>query len=198
MSTSAQDLNLNTIARILWAAALLTLPVTSFRYFPAGDATYVRPLSFYPLALLMPVLLIQFLNDKRAFPRAGVLTPLTAFLFIALAASLLGVLFAPVALRGQDGLVYSHAVLIIVSGHLEPVEIGDVTCNSAQGLVGGLIVFGHRLHGNSFYGWQILVDLAGQYGPVDSVIGGIENVTGPVMAIHAVHLTRRGSGNLFF
>ncbi|MBI2758600.1 MAG: O-antigen ligase family protein [Chloroflexi bacterium] len=99
---SSRSLSLDGLAHILWAAALLTLPVTSFRYFPAGDATYVRPLAFFPLALLLPILLIQLLRGKTAFPRAGALTPLTAFLFAALAASLLGVLFAPLALRGQD------------------------------------------------------------------------------------------------
>ncbi|MBI1855282.1 MAG: hypothetical protein HYR93_05390, partial [Chloroflexi bacterium] len=99
---SSRSFSLDGLARILWAVALLTLPVTSFRYFPAGDATYVRPLAFFPLALLLPILLIQLLRGKTTFPRAGALTPLIAFLFAALAASLLGVLFAPLALRGQD------------------------------------------------------------------------------------------------
>ncbi|MBK8824348.1 MAG: hypothetical protein IPN58_17580, partial [Anaerolineales bacterium] len=43
------------LSRILWGAALLTLPVTSFRWFPfLGEGTLVRPLALYPLALLMP------------------------------------------------------------------------------------------------------------------------------------------------
>jgi O-antigen ligase len=102
MRTYLRLLTLDNFARALWAAALLTIPVTSFRYFPAGEGTYVRPLAFYPLAPLMIVLLIQLLRGRTAFPRAGALTPLAAFLLMALAASLLGILIAPVPLRGQD------------------------------------------------------------------------------------------------
>jgi O-antigen ligase len=90
------------VARALWAATLLTLPVTSFRYFPAGDGTYVRPLAFYPLALLAVALLIQLVRGKRSFPRAPALTPLAIFLLVAAIASMLGILLTPVPLRGQD------------------------------------------------------------------------------------------------
>ena len=102
MMTSGRLLSLDNLARALWAAALLSVPVTSFRYFPAGDGTYVRPLAIYPLLPLMVVLFIQLLRGAAQFPRAGALTPLAAFLFAALAASLLGVLLAPVPMRGQD------------------------------------------------------------------------------------------------
>lgn len=102
MMSMVRPLRLDTLARTLWAATLLTLPVTSFRYFPAGDGTFVRPLAFYPLALLIIVLLIQLLRAEVIFPRAGALTPLAAFLLAAAAASLLGMLLAPVAMRGQD------------------------------------------------------------------------------------------------
>ena len=61
--------NLDKLTRILWAATLLALPVTSFRYFPGlGETTYVRPLAFYPLALLLPVLLFQMLQKKLRSP----------------------------------------------------------------------------------------------------------------------------------
>ena len=44
--------NIRRLIRFLWGAVLLTLPVTSFRYFPGlGETTYVRPLAFYPLLL---------------------------------------------------------------------------------------------------------------------------------------------------
>lgn len=102
MKTSRQLLSLDNLARGLWAAALLTLPVTSFRYFPAGDGAYVRPLAFYPLIPLMVVLLIKVLRDGSVFPRAGALTPLAVFLVATLIASLLGILLAPVPMRGQD------------------------------------------------------------------------------------------------
>jgi len=101
MKTTFFALSLDKIARILWAAALVSLPVTSFRYFPVGESTYVRPLAFFPLVLLAPVLLIQLIRGKTTFPRAGALTPLTVFLLAALAASLIGILFAPLIMRGQ-------------------------------------------------------------------------------------------------
>src|SRR5215212_9827945 len=91
------------LPRFLWGAALFTLPVTSFRYFPfLGDATYVRPLSLYPVALLLPLLLIQLVRGKSFMPRAGVLTPLTVFVLFALAATSIGALLHPVPLRGQE------------------------------------------------------------------------------------------------
>ena len=91
------------LARFLWGAALFTLPVTSFRYFPfLGDTTYVRPLSLYPIAFLLPLLVIQLVRGKIAMPRAGALTPLTAFALFALAATSLGMLLAPLPLRGQE------------------------------------------------------------------------------------------------
>ena len=61
------------LTRTLWAAVLFTLPVTSFRYFPGlGETTFVRPLAFYPLALLLPILLIQLLRKKIPSPGRGV------------------------------------------------------------------------------------------------------------------------------
>ena len=104
MKASSIPLSLDTIARALWAAALLTLPVTSFRYFPAGEGTYERPLAFYPLIPLMVVLLIKLLRDRTVFPRAGTLTPLAVFLLAALIASLLGILLGPVPMRGQEAI----------------------------------------------------------------------------------------------
>jgi hypothetical protein len=93
---------LHVLSRYLWAATLLTLPVTSFRYFPAGEGTYVRPLALFPLAPLLLTALFQLLRRERALPRVGALTPLLAFLLVAVGASLLGILFNPVPMRGQD------------------------------------------------------------------------------------------------
>jgi O-antigen ligase len=90
--------------RYAWAAVLLTLPVTSFRYFPGDDGTYVRPLALYPLAVLALILFIQLARRKITFPAAGALTPLLAFLLAAAAAGVLGILLAPVPVRGQEAL----------------------------------------------------------------------------------------------
>ena len=91
------------LTRFLWAAVLLTLPVTSFRYFPGlGETTFVRPLAFYPLALLLPVLLIQLLRKKIPSPWPGSMIVLGAFVVVLLAASMFGILHAPLELRGQS------------------------------------------------------------------------------------------------
>src|SRR6266545_6249616 len=105
------------VSRFLWGAALFALPITSFRYFPfLGDATYVRPLALYPIALLLPLLLIQLVRGKTSVPRAGALTPLTVFVLFALAATGFGALLDPLPLRGQDYLgrvVRAWATLVI-------------------------------------------------------------------------------------
>jgi O-antigen ligase len=91
------------VSRFLWGAALFTLPITSFRYFPfLGDSTYVRPLSLYPITLLLPLLFIQFTRGRTFIPRAGTLTPLLAFVLLALTATSFGVLLDPLPLRGQE------------------------------------------------------------------------------------------------
>ena len=82
---------------------MFTLPVASFRYFPfLGETTYVRPLALYPIALLLPVLVLQLVRGRLSLPRAGALVPLTAFVLFALAATGVGALLDPVPLRGQD------------------------------------------------------------------------------------------------
>ena len=116
-SSAASSLSFGKIARFLWGAALFTLPVTSFRYFPLlGDATYVRPLALYPIAFLLPLLVIQLLRGKNSMPRAGALTPLTAFVLFVLVATCLGMLLDPIPLRGQEYLgrvIRAWATLII-------------------------------------------------------------------------------------
>ena len=105
------------VSRFLWGAALFTLPVTSFRYFPfLGEGTYVRPLSLYPVAFLLPLLLIQLVRGKSSVPRAGTLTPLLGFALLALTATSLGVLLDPLPLRGQEYLgraIRAWATLVI-------------------------------------------------------------------------------------
>jgi len=105
------------LARILWGAALFALPVTSFRYFPLlGDSTYVRPLSLYPIGLLLPLLIIQWARGKIFLPRAGTLIPLLGFVLVVLAGTSLGLLLDPLPLRGQGyfgRVIRAWATLII-------------------------------------------------------------------------------------
>lgn len=103
LSSRLSEVSVGRLTRFLWGAALFTLPITSFRYFPfLGDATYVRPLSLYPIALLLPLLFIQLTQGKGSFPRAGTLTPLLGFVLIALTATSIGILLNPLPLRGQE------------------------------------------------------------------------------------------------
>lgn len=98
-------INLNVFFRILWGAALLTLPVTSFRWFPfLGEGTLVRPLALYPLALLLPLLLIQWRRGRIKLNWSGALIPLGALVLFIFAATSFGALIDPIPLRGQ---VYS-------------------------------------------------------------------------------------------
>ena len=109
MTTTFSSLNLEKASRILWAAVLFTLPVTSFRFFPfLGDSTQVRPLALYPLALLMPILLVRLWRGEIKNPIPGSLVLWGAFLVAALLASALGALNAPLELRGSG---YSDRVI---------------------------------------------------------------------------------------
>lgn len=89
--------------RFLWGAALFTLPITSFRYFPfLGEGTYVRPLALYPVGLLLLILFFQVTRKKASIPRAGTLIPLLGFVLLALAATGIGALLDPLPMRGQE------------------------------------------------------------------------------------------------
>jgi O-antigen ligase len=91
------------VSRLLWGAALFSLPITSFRYFPfLGEGTYVRPLALYPVALLLLILFFQVTRGKASIPRAGTLVPLLGFVLLALTSTGIGVLLDPLPLRGQE------------------------------------------------------------------------------------------------
>jgi O-antigen ligase len=103
MNVSMSALSIDKVTRFLWGAALFTLPVTSFKYFPfLGETTYVRPLALYPVAFLLPLLVIQLLRKRTLFPRAGALTPLTVFILFTMVATSVGALLDPLPLRGQE------------------------------------------------------------------------------------------------
>jgi O-antigen ligase len=90
-------------ARILWGAALLTIPVTSFRWFPfLGEGTIVRPLALYPLALLLPLLLILYWQGRMHLAWPDVFVPLLAFILFLFASTAFGAMIDPIPLRGQE------------------------------------------------------------------------------------------------
>ncbi len=100
---SSVRFSMEKLARVLWGLVLLTLPVTSFRYFPLlGKHTYVRPLAFYPLALLYLVLALRLLRKEIKLPWSNALIPFFVFLLLALLTTAAGAFLAPVELRGND------------------------------------------------------------------------------------------------
>lgn len=87
--------------QVLWGLVLLSVPVTSFRWLPSViGRTLVRPLAFYPLVLLIPVLLLYLMRTKTfRWPRPS--APLIGFILVALISTFAGGLYAPLELRGQ-------------------------------------------------------------------------------------------------
>ncbi len=101
-SSTRSIFSMDNLPRILWGAAMLTVPVTSFRWFPfLGDGTLVRPLALYPLALLLPLLLIQWRRGKIKLNWSDALIPLGALILFIFAATSFGALIDPIPLRGQ-------------------------------------------------------------------------------------------------
>ena len=86
--------------QVLWGITLLTVPVTSFRWLPeVFGSTQVRPMAFYPLALLVPIVLLYLFKTKSfRFPAPA--SPLLAFILVAGISTLIGGLYDPPALRG--------------------------------------------------------------------------------------------------
>lgn len=76
------------IKKILWAAFLVSLPVTNFPYFPSalgGSKVSVRPLLLYPLLILLLIILPGLW--KRKLPRTMI--PLLVFIIVVLISSFL-------------------------------------------------------------------------------------------------------------
>jgi O-antigen ligase len=100
---------------IAWALLLITLPVTSFPYFPSGlgGRTLVRPLAVYPLLVLCLLVTIPRLL-KRPLPRTFL--PLLAFFTLAIISSLMSLTADIEALRGVtpvERLVRNFATLAL-------------------------------------------------------------------------------------
>ena len=91
------NLIIRKISKICWIFFLITLPVSSFPFFPGsiGGGTLVRPLSIYPLIiLLLLVILPRFLS--KPLPRT--LLSFFPFVVVALISSLIA------SLQGIEGL----------------------------------------------------------------------------------------------
>ena len=96
-------INLEKLSRLLWGFVLLTLPVTSFRFFPfLSKHTYVRPLAFYPLALLYLVLFLRLMRKEIKLPWSNTLPPLLLFFAFTILVTAGGALLAPISLYTHD------------------------------------------------------------------------------------------------
>lgn len=83
----------------LWAAVLVALPVTSFRYMPfMGADTQVRPLSLIPAVLLLLVLTLRCIRERRLILWNANFQPILIFILVALMSSAAGFFLAPVNL----------------------------------------------------------------------------------------------------
>ncbi len=81
--------------RFLWAAVLVFLPVTSFRFLPfLGDAQ-IRPLSIIPASLLFLLITLRSLRAKRLVFWTPSLLPMLVFALIALISTAWGALLSP-------------------------------------------------------------------------------------------------------
>lgn len=86
----------------LWGLVLVTLPVTSFRYYPPlFGRTTIQPLALYPLAVLLPLLLWRHWR-KKELRLPSQFVPLAAFLAVAMLATLIGGFLAPIPFRSAD------------------------------------------------------------------------------------------------
>lgn len=92
------------LSKICWVLFLITLPVSSFPFFPGniGGGTLVRPLSIYPLIfLLLLVILPRFLTK----PIPKTILSFLPFVVIAVVSSLLATLRGIEALQGVSVMV---------------------------------------------------------------------------------------------
>lgn len=96
---------LERVRSLLWTLLLISVPVTSFPYFPEvlglGGAL-VRPLALYPLIILVLIEAMPSLLRSDAIPAA--MLPLFGFVLLALVGSFVNLLDAPFPLGGTTPL----------------------------------------------------------------------------------------------
>lgn len=98
-----EHFRLRNLSKILWAALLISLPVTSFRFIPfLGAGTFVRPLAIYPLVLLLPVLLLRVYKKDLRQPFPSEFMILLLLGISAVGSFFLGAFHPPIALGGVD------------------------------------------------------------------------------------------------
>lgn len=94
------NLSLNNLIHVLWGLVLFTIPVTSFKYYPAifGSAS-TQPLSFLPLLVLVPLIIIKIWRSRKIhLPTQTII--LLVFLSILMLSDMLGSIDPPQSIRG--------------------------------------------------------------------------------------------------
>jgi len=99
------------ISKICWILFLITLPITSFPFFPGniGGGTLVRPLSIYPLIILLILVILPRFVVK---PLPKTLLSLLPFIVVALISSLLAALQGIESLQGVTASARSFRALV--------------------------------------------------------------------------------------
>lgn len=115
---------LEPLQRIAWVLFLVCLPVTSFPYFPTGfgGGTLVRPLSLYPLLILLCIYTIPRLLTRPIPKTIVIIFPLLLMAIISTSLSItrdiepaLGVSVVDRALRGLVTLLVGIAIYVTVA-----------------------------------------------------------------------------------
>jgi hypothetical protein len=134
------------VQRVAWATFLIALPVTSFPFFPPamGGEALVRPLSLYPLIILIFLVILPRLFNRSL---SKSLLPLFPFVLIAIASSLLsllrgiepalGISVSSRVLRGAVTLFIGCTIYLAVS--LLPETIDDLHFSLRWIFVGGIL-----------------------------------------------------------
>lgn len=108
---------LQLVRRICWAAFLISLPVTSFPFFPEefGGKALVRPLALYPLVVLLILVTIPSIL-RRPLPKAFL--PLLVFALFFVISSLFALASGPESLRGvsQSERLLRNLLTLLIGG----------------------------------------------------------------------------------
>ena len=88
------------IVRFFWALVLLTMPVTSFRFFP-GDGSIWRPLAIFPALVLTGLLVLGVFGGKKLFFPQPISKLFVLILFLILASIVINGIYPPADYLGQ-------------------------------------------------------------------------------------------------